>query len=83
MNNPRGWLQVRLDLRDVNGLLDEGTVYLQADDIDMTPWFSRWLRDNTGLNKAGFSLAGWMTVEKGTITGPGQTELRRGGLAGR
>ncbi|HAT3834736.1 TPA: AsmA2 domain-containing protein [Morganella morganii] len=68
VNNPRGWLQVRLDLRDVNGLLDEGTVYLQADDIDMTPWFSRWLRDNTGLNKAGFSLAGWMTVEKGTIT---------------
>ena len=28
VNNPRGWLQVRLDLRDVNGLLDEGTVYL-------------------------------------------------------
>lgn len=68
VNNPRGWLQVRLDLRDVNGLLDEGTVYLQADDIDMTPWFSRWLRDNTGLNKAGFSLAGWMTVEKGMVT---------------
>lgn len=68
VNNPRGWLQVRLDLRDVNGLLDEGMVYLQADEIDMTPWFSRWLRDNTGLNEASFSLAGWMTVERGTIT---------------
>lgn len=46
-----------MDLRDNQGLLDTGTVYLQADNIDMKPRFTRWLRANTGLESADFSPA--------------------------
>lgn len=46
-----------MDLRYNQGLLDTGTVYLQADNIDMKPWFTRWLRANR-LESADFSLAG-------------------------
>lgn len=38
-----GNLQVRMDLHDKNGLLSDGQVYLQADEIEMKPWLSRWV----------------------------------------
>ncbi|TPG61857.1 AsmA2 domain-containing protein YhdP [Ewingella americana] len=62
-----GVVQLRMDLNDNNGLLNDGKIYLQADDIDMKPWFSRWLRSNTGLESADFSLAAWLTVRNGDI----------------
>ncbi|MGL6018731.1 MAG: AsmA2 domain-containing protein YhdP, partial [Gibbsiella quercinecans] len=66
-NGQHGVVQLRLDLRDNKGLLDTGTVYLLADNIDMKPWFSRWLRSNTGLESANFNLAAWLKVEGGEV----------------
>ena len=66
-----------MDLRDNQGLLDTGTVYLQADNIDMKPWFTRWLRANTGLESADFSLAAWLQVQNGEIAG-GHALLKQG-----
>ena len=37
LNGQHGVVQLRMDLRDNQGLLDTGTVYLQADNIDMKP----------------------------------------------
>ncbi|WP_205416467.1 YhdP family protein, partial [Escherichia coli] len=68
---------LRMDLRDNQGLLDTGTVYLQADNIDMKPWFTRWLRANTGLESADFSLAAWLQVQNGEIAG-GHALLKQG-----
>lgn len=62
-----GLFQVKLDLTDKEGLLNGGQIYLQADKVDMKPWLSRWLRDNTGLEQATFSLASWLTLDDGNI----------------
>ncbi|WP_338884218.1 AsmA2 domain-containing protein YhdP [Xenorhabdus sp. TH1] len=78
LNGQEGIVQVKLDLKDSDGILDNGTVYLQADDIDMRLWLSRWLRDNTGLDKAHFSLASWITLQNGRIDS-GRLQLRHGG----
>nr|WP_113865385.1 AsmA2 domain-containing protein YhdP [Brenneria salicis]NMN93159.1 uncharacterized protein (TIGR02099 family) [Brenneria salicis ATCC 15712 = DSM 30166]RBP65239.1 uncharacterized protein (TIGR02099 family) [Brenneria salicis ATCC 15712 = DSM 30166]RLM31736.1 TIGR02099 family protein [Brenneria salicis ATCC 15712 = DSM 30166] len=64
-----GVVQMRMDLQDHQGLLNTGTLYLQADDIDMKPWLSRWLKNNTGLESADFSLAAWLTVRDGAVDG--------------
>ncbi|MFI8417993.1 AsmA2 domain-containing protein YhdP [Serratia sp. NPDC078593] len=77
LNGQHGVVQVRMDLRDNRGLLNTGTVYMQADDIDMKPWFSRWLTANTGLNSADFSLAAWLQIENGEIYG-GHALLKQG-----
>lgn len=72
-----GNLQVRMDLHDKNGLLSDGQVYLQADEIEMKPWLSRWVNRNTGLHSAKFSLASWLTVTDGEIQG-GHLVLKQG-----
>lgn len=77
LNGQHGVVQLRMDLRDNRGLLDTGTVYLQADNIDMKPWFTRWLRANTGLESADFSLAAWLQVQNGEIAG-GHALLKQG-----
>ncbi|ACR70622.1 AsmA2 domain-containing protein [Edwardsiella ictaluri] len=64
-----GNLQLRMDLRDKNGLLSDGEIYLQADQIDLRPWLSRWINRNTGLNAADFSLASWLSVRDGELAG--------------
>lgn len=66
-NGQHGVVQVRMDLRDNQGLLDDGTIYLQADNIDLKPWFSRWLQTNTGLESADFSLAAWLNIKSGEV----------------
>nr|WP_306309199.1 AsmA2 domain-containing protein YhdP [Xenorhabdus anantnagensis] len=78
INGQEGVVQVKFDLKDINGALDSGTVYLQADDIDMRMWLSRWLRDSTGLDNAHFSLASWITLKDGRIDS-GRLQLRKGG----
>lgn len=77
LNGQHGELQLRLDLRDEQGLLNTGTIYLQADDIDMKPWFSRWLKTNTGLESANFSLAAWLHLKSGQIRS-GDALLKQG-----
>lgn len=78
LNGPHGMLNVRMDLRDESGLLDNGTVWLQANAIDVKPWLGQWMKDNVELQSARFSLEGWMTISKGKIDG-GDILLRRGG----
>ncbi|CAI1091676.1 Uncharacterized protein involved in outer membrane biogenesis [Serratia quinivorans] len=77
LNGQHGVVQLRMDLRDNQGLLNVGTVYMQADNIDMKPWFTRWLRANTGLESADFSLAAWLQIQNGEIAG-GSALLKQG-----
>ena len=77
LNGQHGVVQLRMDLRDNQGLLNVGTVYMQADNIDMKPWFTRWLRINTGLESADFSLAAWLQIKYGEIAG-GNALLKQG-----
>ncbi|OTA19267.1 TIGR02099 family protein [Xenorhabdus beddingii] len=77
LNGQEGVVQVKLDLKDINGVLDSGVIYLQADNIDMRLWLSRWLKENTGLENARFSLASWITLKKGRIDS-GRLQLKQG-----
>ncbi|AOM42131.1 AsmA2 domain-containing protein YhdP [Xenorhabdus hominickii] len=77
INEQNGVVQVKLDLKDINGVLDNGVIYLQADDIDMRMWLSHWLKDNTGLESAHFSLASWVTLKEGRID-RGLLQLKQG-----
>ncbi|CQH25509.1 AsmA2 domain-containing protein YhdP [Yersinia frederiksenii] len=67
INGQHGAVMVRIDLHDNQGILDTGTVYMQADNIDVKPWISRWLHNNTGLNSAEFSLAAWLSIKSGEV----------------
>lgn len=75
-----GVVQVRLDLNDSNGLLNDGRIWMQADDVDMRPWLGRWVRDNTRLDSARFSLAAWVNLRDGDIYA-GDLLLRKGGAS--
>ncbi|MEH2920756.1 AsmA2 domain-containing protein YhdP [Samsonia erythrinae] len=66
-NGQHGVVQMRMDLHDEQGLLSNGTLYLQADNIDMKPWLSRWMKNSTGLKSADFSLAAWLNIREGDI----------------
>jgi uncharacterized protein (TIGR02099 family) len=77
INGQEGVIQIKFDLKDVKHVLDSGSIYLQADDIDMRLWLSRWLKDNTGLNSARFSLASWINLKDGRIDN-GHLQLRQG-----
>ncbi|WP_340609599.1 AsmA2 domain-containing protein YhdP [Xenorhabdus bharatensis] len=77
INGQEGVVQIKFDLKDINHVLDSGTLYLQADDIDMRLWLSRWLKDSTGLENARFSLSNWITLKNGRIES-GHLQLRNG-----
>lgn len=62
-----GVVQVRLDLSDTRGYLDTGRAWMQADEVDVKPWLGQWMRDNTSLKSARFSLAGWLSLREGEI----------------
>ncbi|MBN6044802.1 AsmA2 domain-containing protein YhdP [Citrobacter sp. ku-bf4] len=80
LTGQHGVMQVRMDLRDDDGLLNNGRVWLQADDIDVKPWLGKWMQDNVALETARFSLEGWMTISKGEIAG-GDVWLKQGGAS--
>lgn len=77
-----GVVQVRLDLNDSNGLLSDGRVWMQADDVDVRPWIGPWLRDNTSLESARFSLAAWVNLRDGDVYA-GDLLLSKGGARWR
>lgn len=81
-NGQHGEIQVRLDLSDSNGYLDTGRVWMQADDVDVKPWLGQWMRDNTSLDSARFSLAAWMSLKEGEIY-DGDIQLKKAARAGR
>ncbi|WP_075182947.1 AsmA2 domain-containing protein YhdP [Pantoea sp. 1.19] len=78
LTGQHGVVQLRLDLRDQQGLLDSGRIWLQADDIDVKPWLGQWMRDNTSLTSARFSLSAWVSLEQGTVAA-GDLLLHHGG----
>ncbi|YCU13912.1 TIGR02099 family protein [Escherichia coli] len=80
LTGQHGVMQVRMDLRDDEGLLSNGRVWLQADDIDLKPWLGKWMQDNIALETAQFSLEGWMTIDRGDVTG-GDVWLKQGGAS--
>ncbi|EOM1038794.1 AsmA2 domain-containing protein YhdP [Escherichia coli] len=80
LTGQHGVMQVRMDLRDDEGLLSNGRVWLLADDIDLKPWLGKWMQDNIALETAQFSLEGWMTIDKGDVTG-GDVWLKQGGAS--
>ncbi|MBL5885253.1 AsmA2 domain-containing protein YhdP [Lelliottia aquatilis] len=80
LNGQHGIMQVRMDLRDDNGLLNKGKVWLQADDVDVKPWLGKWMQDNVALQRARFSLEGWLTLADGDIAA-GDVWLKQGGAA--
>ncbi|WP_130832127.1 AsmA2 domain-containing protein YhdP [[Erwinia] mediterraneensis] len=77
-----GVVQVRLDLQDRDGLLNDGRIWMQADDVDVKPWLGRWMRDNTSLDSARFSLAAWVNLHEGELYA-GDLLLRKGGASWR
>ncbi|MGV3346097.1 AsmA2 domain-containing protein YhdP [Enterobacteriaceae bacterium LUAb1] len=77
-----GVLQVRLDLSDQQGLLDNGRIWLQADDVDIKPWLGQWMRDNTTLSNAHFSLCAWVSLRDGQFNA-GDLLLKKGGAIWR
>ncbi|WP_343553057.1 AsmA2 domain-containing protein YhdP [Pantoea sp.] len=77
-----GVVQVRLDLSDNNGLLNDGRIWMQADDVDVRPWIGPWLRDNTSLESARFSLAAWVNLRDGDVYA-GDLLLSKGGARWR
>ncbi|SFN27069.1 TIGR02099 family protein [Izhakiella capsodis] len=78
LNGQHGVLQVRMDLRDSNGLLNDGRVWMWADDVDVKPWLGQWVKNNTTLQNARFSLAAWINLKDGNIY-DGDLWLKRGG----
>ncbi|MFV0263446.1 MAG: AsmA2 domain-containing protein YhdP [Kluyvera sp.] len=80
LTGQHGLMKVRMDLRDENGLLNKGRLWLQADDIDVKPWLGRWMQDNIALTSARFSLEGWATLDKGEIAS-GDVWLKKGGAS--
>ncbi|EKK5220977.1 AsmA2 domain-containing protein YhdP [Cronobacter sakazakii] len=82
LTGQHGVMQVRMDLRDDNGLLNRGTVWMQADDVDVKPWLGQWMKDNVDLTSAQFSLEAWMTLRDGEVEG-GDIWLKQGGTTWR
>ncbi|WAH54372.1 AsmA2 domain-containing protein YhdP [Pseudescherichia vulneris] len=80
LTGQHGVMQVRMDLRDDNGLLNNGRLWLQADDVDVKPWLGKWMQDNIALDSARFSLEGWITLNKGDFAS-GDVWLKKGGAS--
>ena len=80
LTGQHGIMQVRMDLRDDRGILNNGRLWLQADDIDVKPWLNKWMQDNVALESAQFSLEGWMTLNKGVVES-GDVWLKKGGAS--
>lgn len=63
-----GQINTKLDFHsDATSYFDHGIIYFQVDDVNMRPWFSNWLKVNTGLNSSNLSLATWLVIEKGQL----------------
>ncbi len=67
-----------MDLRDDEGLLSN-EIASGSERMTSTckPWLGKWMQDNIALETAQFSLEGWMTIDKGDVTG-GDVWLKQG-----
>ncbi|EOG9027083.1 AsmA2 domain-containing protein YhdP [Proteus mirabilis] len=76
--NHYGGLKVRLDLyTKKQGALDKGQVFVTADEVDISPWLSQWVKSNSGLGEAKASLSNWIEISNGRITGS-QLQIHQG-----
>lgn len=75
--NQYGGLKVRLDLNTKKGVIDKGQVFVTADDVDISPWLSQWVKSNSGLGEAKASLSHWIEITNGRITGS-QLQIHKG-----
>lgn len=75
-----GLVSVRMDLRDEDGVLNHGTLWMQADDVDVKPWLNKWAQEKIALDSARFSMTTWVDISKGDIAG-GHVWLRKGGAS--
>ncbi|WP_029686267.1 AsmA2 domain-containing protein YhdP [Tatumella saanichensis] len=78
LTGQHGAAQVRLDLNDRQGAIDNGRIWLQAADIDARPWLGRWIKDNTSLKSASVSLTAWVNLKNGSLDS-GDLMLSKGG----
>ncbi|WP_173632523.1 AsmA2 domain-containing protein YhdP [Paramixta manurensis] len=80
LTGQHGVVQVRLDLSDEKGLLNDGRIWMRADDVDVKPWLGRWMHDNTTLQRARFSLSAWVNLKEGEVY-DGDIWLKKGGAS--
>ncbi len=80
-------MQVEIFGDETPGAVFEGTyIVLPAkpfgpyEEGDLKPWLGKWMQDNIALETAQFSLEGWMTIDKGDVTG-GDVWLKQGGAS--
>ena len=76
--NQYGGLNVRLDIyTNQQGAIDNGQIFINADDIDISPWLSQWVKSNSGVGEAKASLSNWIEITQGRITGS-QLQIHQG-----
>ncbi|CAH8227758.1 putative exported protein [Vibrio aestuarianus] len=57
-------LLVSANFEDHGSLLDiSGNFYVSADNIKIGPWLTRYLKDETGIEKGNISFDGWLTAQ--------------------
>lgn len=78
LTGQHGVAQIRLDLNDRNGSIDNGRIWLQVADVDARPWLGRWIKANTSLKSASVSLTAWLNLKDGTMAS-GDLMLAKGG----
>ncbi|SDH36363.1 TIGR02099 family protein [Vibrio xiamenensis] len=57
-------LSVSADFTDHGSLMDvSGEFYASADNISVTPWLTRYLKDQTGIKTGEIGLSSWVTLD--------------------
>ncbi|WP_457913446.1 AsmA2 domain-containing protein YhdP [Candidatus Gillettellia adelgis] len=76
-NGQNGMAQLLIDLHDNKQFLNIGTIYFQADNLNVQPWFTHYLHVPTKVKNTDFSLATWLHIQNSTVVS-GYTILKRG-----
>ncbi|MGP1931376.1 MAG: YhdP family protein [Arsenophonus sp. ET-DL12-MAG3] len=61
------FIYIKLNFHNKNNIINNGTIYLQANNINLIPWLSHWLRDSTGLKNLEFSFSSLITIKDNHI----------------
>lgn len=61
--------QLRINLRDKGGVIDNGQIWLQAKNLDARPWLGKWMNQQSALEQAHLSLTLWLNVKDGGLAG--------------
>ncbi|AEW44843.1 hypothetical protein SCc_743 [Serratia symbiotica str. 'Cinara cedri'] len=69
LNGQRGMIHMRMDLLNNNELLNRGTIYIQADNIDMKHWFTHLMYTNIAIKNVECGVESWIQIQDNNITG--------------